>query len=481
MATSVLKNIFAAANYIYKLHEQAKTNKRLSERLKKRIELLMNPLKKLENDPKKTRDMEDTLTAFKTNLERAKEWMETYTTSSWWKKYSLALGSYRKFCHINDQLSETAEALQILLKVEEREKFLQAFKESIWGDIKAAIHGLMSQMRSVGDKVDQVDHGVQQIIELLKDQNGQPWNFRVIQKSELKIGALEYSTNRYKMYKGMYDKNFVLIKVMLGDLETDNEVVKDTYFKECEIMKKCESPDILQVFGICSEETSEGPRYSLVTEYCERGTLRNMLQIVKDLNWGKKLMMALDASRALYCIHHKVAKATYYSGRNRMHHSEKKAILHGSLSSRKYLVKGDKLKLSGFEFSKTESSMRRNPDKKPKEVELAYYAPEVLTSAEYDERSEIFSLGVVIYEIVTGSLPLQGLSLSDLHGNPELIYQKLYDEVKAGLPTSCPSVLCGIIRDCLQIDPQKRPNAGEIANLLIAEPEPQEPVMETMV
>lgn len=48
----------------------------------------------------------------------------------------------------------------------------------------------------------------------------------------------------------------------------------------------------------------------------------------------------------IFSIHHKVAKATYYSGRNRMHHSEKKAILHGSLSSRKYLVKGDKLKVT---------------------------------------------------------------------------------------------------------------------------------------
>lgn len=489
-ATSVLKNISAVAKYIYKLHEQAKTNKRLSERLKKRIELLMNPLKELEDDPEKTRDMEETLTAFNTNLERAKEWMETYTTSSWWKKYFLALGSYRKFCHINDQLSETAEALQILLKVEEREKFLQAFKESIWEDIKAAIYDLKSEMKSVGDKVDQVDHKVdqvdhhvQKIIEMLNDQNGESWKITVIQASELKFVALENTTNRYKMYRGMYNKNTVLIKVMLGDLETDNEVVNDAFLKECGIMKKCESPDILQVFGICSEKTSEGPRYSLVTEYCDRGTLRDMLQKVKDLSWGQKLMMALDATRALYCIHHKVTTATYCSSNKSIYQSKKKAILHGSLSSRKYLVKGNNLKLSGFEFSKTESSMRRNPDKKPKELDLAYYAPEVLTSAEYDERSEIFSLGVVIYEIVTGSLPLQGRSLNDKPVKSELIYQELHAEVMAGLEISalCPSVLRDIITDCLQTDPQKRPNAGDIANRLIAEPEPQEPVMETMV
>lgn len=52
--------------------------------------------------------------------------------------------------------------------------------------------------------------------------------------------------------------------------------------------------------------------------------------------------------------------------------------------------------------------MRRNPDKKPKEVELAYYAPEVLTSAEYDERSEIFRLVPDRYFL--------GLS-ENLHGN----------------------------------------------------------------
>ncbi|XP_077309531.1 mixed lineage kinase domain-like protein [Lithobates pipiens] len=473
-AISVLKNIFAAANCIYKLHEQAKTNKKLSERLKKRIEGLLKPLKKLEKDPKKTRDMEGVLMAFETDLERAKKWMETYTTSSWWKKYFLALGSYRKFCHINDQLSETAETLQILLMVEDREKS----EESIWEDMKADIQHLKSEMRLVGD---QVDRGAQQTMEMLKDQNGQPWNIRVIQAIELEYGALVNTTDRYKMYKGKYNKNFVLIKVMLGELETDNEFVKRTFLKECEIMKKCESPNILQVFGICFEETSEGPRYSLVTEYCDQGTLRDMLQTVKNLNWGQKLMMALDATSALYSIHHKVVKATYHSGRNRIHQSEKKAFLHRSLSSRKYLVKGYSLKLSGFEFSKTESSMRRNPNEEPEELELPYKAPESLTSGEYDVHSEIFSLGVVIYEIVTGSLPLQGLSLSDFQGKTELVYPRLYAEVMAGLQISCPAVLRDIIRDCLQIDPQKRPNAGDIANRLVAEPEPQVPVMETMV
>lgn len=53
-----------------------------------------------------------------------------------------------------------------------------------------------------------------------------------------------------------------------------------------------------------------------------------------------------------------------------------------------------------------------------------------------------------------------GLSPSDFHDNPELIYKKLYDQVTAGLQNSCQSVLHGIIMDCLQSDPQERPNAG---------------------
>ncbi|CAI9570773.1 unnamed protein product, partial [Staurois parvus] len=148
--------------------------------------------------------------------------------------------------------------------------------------------------------VDQVDHNHQEILELLKEQNCPPWRIREIPATELKYGDVESTSNRYKMYKGMYNNNFVLIKVVLGELETDNEVVKSAFLKECETMKKYESPNILQVFGICIENMSNGPRYSLVTEYCEKGTLRDMLQREKDLNWEQKLMMVLDATSALY-------------------------------------------------------------------------------------------------------------------------------------------------------------------------------------
>lgn len=60
------------------------------------------------------------------------------------------------------------------------------------------------------------------------------------------------------------------------------------------------------------------------------------------------IMSAFSTSYTVFSIsslHHKVSEATYLSGRNTIH-QPKKAILHGSLSSRKYLVKGTTLKVS---------------------------------------------------------------------------------------------------------------------------------------
>lgn len=66
-------------------------------------------------------------------------------------------------------------------------------------------------------------HGLFMFFFSVKDQNGQPWNTKVISRSELEYVTLENTTDRYKMYKGKYNKNHVLIKVMLGELQTDNE------------------------------------------------------------------------------------------------------------------------------------------------------------------------------------------------------------------------------------------------------------------
>ncbi|XP_077145041.1 mixed lineage kinase domain-like protein isoform X1 [Ranitomeya variabilis] len=458
----VVKSIFTVAKAIYDQCEQAETNKKRCSRLKSRIELLLVPVEKLKNDPEKSKELERTLSDLLLNLQNAKCWVAKYSPSRWWYKFLRARGIQDKFTHISEQLSNSAQVLQLLINAELRQQFLTYFNDEslrkqnlkdIEEDVKSLMSLIQSEMTYVSDRV---DARIQQVLQMLQAELVRQWDIKEIRATDLRCRDLQEipgkkTTDSHSLYLGEYHKSPVMIKVLKGELNRNDDYVRETFQSECKTMKKYESPNILRLYGICIDNSGRDPQYSLVMEYCEKGTLRELLRREPGLSWECRVQMSLDAATALY----------------RLHQTEVKAILHGSLSSsRLWVDRAYCVKLSGFEFSKTESSMRRNPvESSAKSSELVYVAPETWRDINtYNKRSEIYSLGVVIFEIAVGGFLLQEFSAE----NHEDVHQKLCTRVDADLPTSCPPALCDVIRRSLAMDPGSRPSAGEIADLLIA-------------
>ncbi|PIO34679.1 hypothetical protein AB205_0014640 [Aquarana catesbeiana] len=432
----VLGEVFNIARTIYNLCDKASSNKKQCSRLKTRIRILLKTAETLEKQPDKSVALLAVLEDLVTTLENAKCWVEKYSDHAWWKQVLKSNSIKGEFELLNDCLGDAAIQISVLLAAEQKDMLHRFFKENT------------RKQQNAKDMEEDLK-------ELSTSLNSSPtkWNIIEIRVTDLKRGVLLLEQPTHYLYRGELHQSPVAIKVFKDQNVQNEEFIRKTFLSESQTMKKFECLNILRLYGICIDNSGPETCYSLVTELCEKGTLRELLQIEPDLPWNQRVHMALDTARALY----------------RLHQTEEKAILHGNLSSFKYLVDGTYcVKLSGFELSKTETSIRRTPNvaTRKKNRVLEYMAPETWQDINaYDKRSEIYSLGVVMYEIATGKPPFHGLEVTA--DNLVEMQEKWWASLDNDFPSSCPDMFRDLIKRLLQKNPKDRPSARVTVDLLL--------------
>ncbi|KAM5137971.1 mixed lineage kinase domain-like protein [Mantella aurantiaca] len=445
----VLGQVLGVAQTIYALCDQASSNKMQCRRLEKRIKMLLMTAQSLEKQPDKSAALLDVVEELATTIDNAKCWVIKYSHRAWWKQVLLANGIKEEFDLVNDCLGDVATAITALLSAEHRHTFSRFFTENtrkkqnekdIAEDLKELRHYLNSEQKA---KLDEISAACRR----------QSWNITEIRATDLKRGDLLLERATHYLYRGELHWSPVAIKVFKSQGGQSEELIRRTFQSEIQTMKKFECLNVLRLYGICIDNSGPETSFSLVIDLCEKGTLRELLQAEPDLSWDRRAHMALDVARALY----------------RLHQTEAKATLYGNLSSFKYLVDGMYcVKLSGFELTKTESSIRRptNMATIEKNRELEYIAPETWRDINaYDKRSELYSLGVVMYEIVTGKQPFQGLTVKE--DNLGEMQERWWSLVDDDLQSICP-VFQTLIKSLLQRSPKDRPSAGVTVGKLMA-------------
>ncbi|MBN1847520.1 MAG: CHASE2 domain-containing protein [Deltaproteobacteria bacterium] len=209
--------------------------------------------------------------------------------------------------------------------------------------------------------------------------------------------------------------------------------VKQRFFKEAEIAGKLSHPSIVAVYDVGEDydltylamEFLEG---NDLREYCQKDSLLPLRKILRIIS---ETALALDYAHKNEVVHRDIKPANIM------------------------LLKNGKIKVTDFGIAKAVSSSQTKSG-----VILGtpnYMSPEQINGDPIDGRSDMFSLGVVFFELLTGQLPFQGKNLTSLLYNVTQARHPSVRSINGKIPKACEQ----IIDRMLAKDPEKRFQSGE--------------------
>ncbi|XP_059663249.1 serine/threonine-protein kinase EDR1 isoform X2 [Cornus florida] len=258
----------------------------------------------------------------------------------------------------------------------------------------------------------------------------QEWN---IDFTELTVGTRVGIGFFGEVFRGIWNGTDVAIKVFLEqDLTVENMM---DFCNEISILSRLRHPNVILFLGACIKP----PRLSMITEYMEMGSLYYLIHLSgqkKKLSWRRRLKMLRDICRGLMCIH-------------------RMKIVHRDIKSANCLVnKHSVVKICDFGLSRimTDSTSRDSSSAGTPQ----WMAPELVRNEPFTEKCDIFSLGVIIWELCTLNRPWDGVP-------PERV---VYAVANEGARLDIPEGPLGrIIADCWA-EPHERPSCEQILTRL---------------
>ncbi|KAL5207117.1 hypothetical protein ABZP36_031552 [Zizania latifolia] len=254
-----------------------------------------------------------------------------------------------------------------------------------------------------------------------------------IEFSEITVGTRVGRGSFGVVFSGIWNGTNVAIKLFLEqDLTAEN---MEDYCNEISILSRLRHPNVILFLGACMKP----PNLSVITEYMEMGSLYYLIHRSGQkgkFSWRRRLKMLRDICRGLMCMH-------------------RLKIVHRDLKSANCLVnKHWVVKLCDFGLSRVMSSSAMNDNSSAGTPE--WMAPELICNEPFTEKCDIFSFGVIMWELCTLSRPWEGIP------SVQVVYSVANEGARLEIPDG---PLGSLISDCWA-EPEKRPCCQEIMTRL---------------
>ncbi|XP_052850053.1 mitogen-activated protein kinase kinase kinase 11-like isoform X1 [Drosophila gunungcola] len=263
-----------------------------------------------------------------------------------------------------------------------------------------------------------------------------------IEYDEMDIKEVIGSGGFCKVHRGFYDGEEVAIKIAHQTGEDDMQRMRDNVLQEAKLFWALKHENIAALRGVCLNT-----KLCLVMEYARGGSLNRILagKIPPDVlvNW------AIQIAR----------------GMNYLHNEAPMSIIHRDLKSSNVLIyeaiEGNHLQQKTLKI--TDFGLARemyNTQRMSAAGTYAWMPPEVISVSTYSKSSDVWSYGVLLWELITGETPYKGFDPLSV------AYGVAVNTLTLPIPKTCPETWGALMKSCWQTDPHKRPGFKEILKQL---------------
>uniref|UniRef100_A0A7C9CNK3 non-specific serine/threonine protein kinase n=1 Tax=Opuntia streptacantha TaxID=393608 RepID=A0A7C9CNK3_OPUST len=249
-------------------------------------------------------------------------------------------------------------------------------------------------------------------------------------KFESKVASGSYGD----LYKGTYCSQDVAIKVLKA--ERINTDLQKEFAQEVYIMRKVRHKNVVQFIGACTKP----PSLCIVTEFMSGGSVYDYLHKHRGtFKLPSLLKVAIDVSK----------------GMNYLHQNN---IIHRDLKAANLLMdENEVVKVADFGVARVKA---QSGVMTAETGTYRWMAPEVIEHKPYDHKADVFSFGIVMWELLTGKLPYE--YLTPLQAAVGVVQKGL----RPTIPKNTHPKLAELLERCWQQDPALRPDFAEIIAIL---------------
>ena len=263
----------------------------------------------------------------------------------------------------------------------------------------------------------------------------QSWQVRM---RELRFGRRIGRGSTGEVYDGFFRGQNVAIKKLQAIAFRDKDLV-ERFRDEIYLLSTVTHPNVLVFVGAVLDRPAGN--LCLVTELCRRGNLASFLRSPEPIPWGRRIQMASDIARGMHYLHGRAG------------------IIQRDLKSANLLLDDFyRVKIADFGLSRSIHSVGvmdtycGTP---------ATMAPEIVMQQDYDEKADVFSFAIIMWELLTREEPYSG------KGGLSLAMHVAQSGLRPAIPLYCPAEWAFVMRRAWDHDPAARPGFDEILDTLL--------------